>query len=146
MTSSHFLALVAGFFLPVQIALNNRLTLYTGSPLISSLCSFAVGTVVLMFYNMKDLGNLQKASQSIGNAPVYLWLGGVVGCFYIVTSLVVTPRIGLAVALGLVIGGQLCMSLLFDHFGWLGVEVKPFTWIKAFGLLLVILGVLFIKK
>jgi uncharacterized membrane protein YdcZ (DUF606 family) len=35
---------------------------------------------------------------------------------------------------------------VLDHFGWLGVEVKTFTWMKGVGLLLVLTGILLIKK
>lgn len=146
MTTSHLMALLAGFFLPVQVALNSRLTSFTGSPAISSLVSFAVGTIALLVYVLTNLSTVHKASQTIFQAPFYMWLGGFVGCFYIVTSIVVTPKIGLAVALSLVIGGQLCMSMLFDHFGWLGMDVKPFTFIKGVGALLVLVGIFLIKK
>lgn len=46
----------------------------------------------------------------------------------------------------LVIAGQLVMAVLVDHFGWLGMPQKPFTLFKAFGLLLILFGVVLLKK
>lgn len=142
---AYLLAIVAGLVLPIQIAFNNRLTLYSGTPVISALCSFAVGTLALTCYSLTNPTALQKASQQIWNAPLYAWLGGFVGCFYIVTSLIVSPRLGLALTLSLVIAGQLSMSIMIDHFGWLGFDSKPFTLEKGVGLLLIFMGIALIK-
>lgn len=142
---NYLLALIAGLMLPIQVAFNSRLTSFSGSPVISSLCSFLVGTFALMVYSVASPGLLSKASFQIWNAPVYAWLGGLVGAFFILTSLIVTPKLGLAVALCVVIAGQLIMSVLMDHFGWFGFAVRLFTWTKAFGLALVLGGIILIK-
>ncbi len=146
MNQFYLLALAAGLVLPVQIAFNNKLTVYSGNPIISSLTSFTVGAIALFIYSLFNQNMIQKSLPQIWQAPPYAWLGGLVGCFYVVSTLVASPKIGTALSLGLVIGGQLCMSLLMDHFGWLGTDVRPFTLTKGMGVLLVLVGILLLKK
>lgn len=142
----HLIAFASGLVLPIQIAFNNRLTAYSGNAVISSLWSFGSGTIVLLVFAISSYRELGRSLHQIGQAPPHAWLGGVVGCFYVVSTLLVAPRIGLALSLGLVILGQLSMSLLIDNFGWFGMEVKLFTWLKGVGILLVLSGILLIKN
>lgn len=142
----HVFALVAGLLLPLQIAFNNKLTLFSGNPTVSSLISFSVGTLALIAYNLANPAAFQKSLQHLNHAPFYAWLGGLVGAFYIISSIVASPKIGIATFLTLIIGGQLAMSLVLEHFGWLGAAVRSFTWVKGLGLVLILVGIMLIKK
>jgi transporter family-2 protein len=142
----YLLALGAGLLLPMQIAFNNKLTHYSGNPITSSLISFSVGTIALLLYSISHFQSFHKSLQQLGNAPGYAWLGGMVGAFYIISTIVASPKIGLALFLALVIGGQLVMSVIVDHYGLLGAAVKPITWLKGIGLLLVFGGIFLLKK
>ncbi|MCF1749577.1 MULTISPECIES: DMT family transporter [Mariniradius] len=140
------LALVAGFVLPLQIAFNNKLTSFSGNAITSSLISFSVGTIALVVYSISNPSAMYKSFLQIGQSPPYAWLGGLVGAFYIISTIVASPRIGIAVFLGLVVCGQMVTSLLLDHYGLFGMPVKPFNWVKGIGLILVIAGIFLIKK
>lgn len=142
----HLFALIAGLLLPLQIAFNNKLTLFSGNPTVSSLISFSVGTLALIVYNLANPAAFQKSLQHLSHAPFYAWLGGLVGAFYIISSIVASPKISIATFLALIIGGQLAMSLVLEHFGWLGTAVKSFTWVKGIGLVLILVGIMLIKK
>jgi bacterial/archaeal transporter family-2 protein len=69
-------------------------------------------------------------------------IGGLLGAAAISGTILLAPRIGLANLLALVIAGQLLASLAIDHFGILGVAVRPVSVIKAIGALVMISGVL----
>lgn len=140
------LALIAGFVLPLQIAFNNKLTSFSGNAITSALISFSVGTMALIIYSVCDPTAFHKSFLQIGQSPPYAWLGGLVGAFYIISTIVASPKLGIAVFLGLVICGQMVMSLLLDHYGLFGMAVKPFNWMKGIGLMLVLAGILLIKK
>jgi len=142
----YLLALGAGLLLPMQIAFNNKLTHYSGNPVTSSLISFSVGTIALLLYSISHFQSFHKSLHQLGNAPGYAWLGGIVGAFYIISTIVASPKIGLALFLALVIGGQLVMSVIVDHYGLLGAVVKPITWLKGLGLLLVFCGIFLLIK
>lgn len=146
MNQFHLFALIAGLLLPLQIAFNNKLTLFSGNPTTSSLISFSVGTLALIAYSLANPTAFQKSLQQLSQAPFYAWLGGLVGAFYIISSIVASPKIGIATFLAIIIGGQMVMSLVVEHFGWLGIAVKSISWGKVLGLILVVVGIVLIKK
>jgi len=75
MNEFHIVTLAAGLVLPLQIAFNNKLTFFSGNPLVSSLISFSVGTVALILYNISHASALQRYLHQLGQAPLYTWLG-----------------------------------------------------------------------
>jgi transporter family-2 protein len=64
------------------------------------------------------------------------------GVVVVLTITVVTPRIGAAATIGLLIAGQLAMGALIDRYGWFGVDKVPLTWTRGIGVLLLALGAL----
>jgi transporter family-2 protein len=49
-------------------------------------------------------------------------------------------RLGSATALGISIAVQLTVTVVIDHFGWLGVEIRPLTWTRVVGAVLLLVG------
>jgi len=49
-------------------------------------------------------------------------------------------------AFSLVIAGQMIASMLFDQFGWLGVAVREISLGKIAGVVLLIAGVVMIRR
>ena len=80
------------------------------------------------------------------DAPLIAWMGGFLGAFFVSVMVTVVPRIGVALAFSLAIGGQMLVTLLIDHFGWLGVPVKPINLYRVLGAALVTAGVILIRK
>jgi bacterial/archaeal transporter family-2 protein len=146
MNNFHWITLAAGLLLPIQVVFNNKLTSISGSPTTSSLISFSVGTITLLLFSILRPTSFQKSLQHLDQAPWYAWLGGLVGAFYIITTVLASPRIGIIIFLAIVIGGQLITSALVEHYGWLGTPVKPFHWAKGLGLAFIIIGMIFMKK
>ena len=56
-----------------------------------------------------------------------------------------TARLGAALFIALVVGGQLLCSLLLDHYALMGLNEQPVTSGRAVGAVLVVAGVLCIK-
>jgi transporter family-2 protein len=75
-----------------------------------------------------------------GDAPPWMWLGGVFGAFVVLTITVTTPRLGVAAVVALLIAGQLAMGALIDRFGWFGVERVPLGWQRLLGIALLAAG------
>ena len=140
-----FLALLAGAVLPTQTALNNKLAVTVGDPILAAFISFVVGTLALFAYSLAtgvSFGNIASAK----NAPPSAWLGGVLGAFFVASTIILLPRLGVAMTFGLVVAGQMLVTLLYDHFGFLGLDVKEITLGRVGGVILVILGVVLIRK
>jgi bacterial/archaeal transporter family-2 protein len=134
-------AVVAGSFLPLQAGVNARLAQFVGGPVRASLISFVVGAVVLfvvvvVFYRGGERG---------GHAPWWAWIGGGLGAFYVVSTVVVPVRIGAAAFFGILVAAQLVTSVLADQFGWLAFEQKSITPLRIVGVVLLVSGALLVR-
>ncbi|MFW1920298.1 DMT family transporter, partial [Acinetobacter baumannii] len=90
-------------------------------PLQAALLSFFIGTIVLAV--MVFFQSAEKPTFSeISNIPWLLWTGGFLGVYAISMSIYTAPKLGFLTFTGLVVFGQLVISMLLDHFGWLGTE------------------------
>jgi transporter family-2 protein len=135
-------AIVAGAFLPLQAGVNARLAHYVGGPVRASLVSFAVGAfvllvVVLLFYR----GEHTRA----GHAPWWVWIGGVLGAFYVTSTVVVPPKVGAAAFFGILVAAQLVTSVLADQFGWLAFQQREITPLRAVGVALLVGGAVLVR-
>ena len=140
-----FLAIVAGMAMPTQATVNSKLADSVVSPILAAFVSFAAGTVVLFVYILLTgvpLSNLAASK----NAPLVAWVGGFLGAFFVSVMTTVVPRIGVALAFSLAIAGQMLVTLLIDHFGWLGVPVKEINIMRVLGATLITIGVILIRK
>ncbi|MBB6099263.1 transporter family-2 protein [Deinobacterium chartae] len=122
--------LAAGALLPVQFALNTRLSTVSESVSFSAAVSYAVGTLVLLLLMFSGrFGRLRP--DELRRAPRWAWLGGVLGCAYVVSSMILTARLGTALASSVVIAAQTLTVLTIDHFGAFGLDRRPITLPRA---------------
>jgi len=134
------LALVAGMAAPTQFAINSQLRQVVGGPVLAGAISFLVGTIFLIVAaaivsrSVPDLG-------SIMGAPWWMYLGGLLGAFYVCASIILTPRLGAATTIGLFLAGQVIASIAIDHFGLFGLPVQSASIPRLLGALLIIVGV-----
>jgi len=138
-------ALVAGAVLPVQTAVNNKMAVTVGSPVLGALVSFAVGTLSILIYSLASGESLPSLSSS-KDAPAIAWIGGLLGAFFVTATIILMPRVGVAMTISLIIAGQLITALVMDHFGLLGLEVRQVTPLRIVGVVLVGLGAVLIRK
>ena len=133
------LALAAGLAGSVQVAVMGRFGQRIGSfeALAANLLfSTIIATSVLLVLR-QSLAGFGEALRS----PWWYWIGGGgMGVVVVLTITVVTPRLGAAATIGLLIAGQLAMGVLIDRYGWFGVEQVPLTWPRALGVLLLAAG------
>ncbi len=117
------LALVAGLLLTIQVGFNTTFGKQVGNPLASSLVSFSTGFLVLGAINLLHL--LGRAEWSgLKRAPKWVFFSGFVGGFYVTSTIIVAPSVGLAAMSATVVAGQLIGSLIVDKLGALGFEKK----------------------
>ena len=144
----YLLALISGSVLTMQVGINGKLLLSIGNPVLASFISFMVGTIGLgVVYALAVFFEIQKVPslQSLSLISWWMWLGGLLGAFYIFTVIFVAPKIGFANMFSLVVAGQIILAILFDHFGVLGNQIHSLTALKAIGVALLISGVYLIQ-
>lgn len=138
------LALLSGAVLPLQAGLNARLGTAVQNPVYASAISFIVGILGLILY---IAFTRQPASMAgLREAPAYLWLGGLLGAFYVTALVLIFPKLGPGLTFGLVVAGQMTVSVVLDHFGILVRQPTPISLMKLLGVALVVGGVIIIRK
>nr|WP_321411572.1 DMT family transporter [uncultured Carboxylicivirga sp.] len=138
------IALVSGAFLPIQAGLNTKLGKTIESPVYASLVSFAVGVIALTLFVI--LTKQEIAWNGFKSAPSYVWLGGILGAFYVTAIILSFPRIGPAMTFGLVIAGQMLIAVLLDHFNILVAQQHSINIWRIVGVMLIVGGVILIRK
>jgi len=139
------LALQAGVVLPYQAASNAAVGRALGHWLWGAFTSLTVSSVVviaallILRVPMPDLG---KALQG----PWWLWIGGVLGALYVAAAAALTPKLGTAGFLVLVVAGQILTSVIVDHFGLMGVCAKPVSLPRIAGVVLILAGVFLVQS
>jgi len=132
--------------MPVQALLNTRLGRQIGGPLMGSLMSFCVGLICLLLLNLATNYSAVVQLKPATTSHWYLWLGGVLGAIFVGYITWVNQRQGVALTFALVVSGQIFVSLLIDHYGWFGSAIRTLTTEKIIGAVLIIAGLLLIKK
>ena len=131
-------ALVAGSLLAVQAGANAQLSRAVGSPFGATALQLGVGSVLLLLVALFT-GTLA----ALADLPRATWwhaVGGTASAFYVVSTILLFPRLGAVVSVGLFIAGQMLASLGLDSFGLLGVAAKPATAAVVGGTLAVLVG------
>ena len=139
------IALLAGAMIPTQAATNNKMAAFVDNPILAAFVSFLVGTIALLVYLILTGAPLSNLS-AVRDAPLIAWAGGFLGAFFVAAGVTLVPRIGVAMTFSLIIAGQLIVSLVIDHIGFLGLEVRPVTWQRIAGILLITGGVILIRR
>ena len=133
------LALLAGGLLAVQAGANAQLSKAVGSPFAATTLQLAIGTGLLFLVTL-----LTGTIAALGAIPAVKWwhlIGGTASAVYVVSTIVLFPRLGAVVSVGLFIAGQMLASLTLDSFGLLGVPQAGLRLGAAVGTLVVLLGV-----
>ena len=132
----YILAIVAGIFLSIEGAMYAVLGDSIGE-LESSLNNFAIGTIILGIA-LLFLGK-GKLSYAI-KAPKWQLTGGILGVIYLTVLVFIIPMIGVGLAMGSVVVGQMIMSALIEHYGILGSEKRPLRIEKVVAIILMIVA------
>lgn len=138
-------AAVVGTLLPTQAGINAQLAKHLGHPLLAALVSFVVGTIALLICTFVLHTPLPTFSR-VMQAPLYLWIGGLLGVIYLTATIILSPLLGAATMIGLIIAGQMLASIALDHFGLVGFPVHPLSLWRAVGAILLISGVALIQR
>ena len=98
----------------------------------------AVGLLMLAFRG----GNLRAFTE----LPWYVTLAGLCGLVIIGSISYTVPRLGLVAAFTVIVATQFVLGAVFDHFGLMGVEIRPLSLQKISGIIILLVGVWLIMR
>lgn len=142
-------AFVGGACLPLQGAINGKMSKKLPSKLHATMVSFLVGTVGcfvgLGVSLIIDDAPIDNFSSNASDAAWWNWVGGPFGIFVVIAAIVGPMMIGFANYYVCVIAGQLVLSLIFDNFGLLGFAENTATALRIVGVSIVLFGVVMLQ-
>ena len=139
------IALVAGMLLPVQTGINAELRNLVGQPVLAAAIQFLVGAAALLLV-VVAMGAPVPALGKLAAAPWWIWVGGLCGANYIVIAILLAPRLGAATLIAVTVAGQMLVSIVLDHFGFVGYPVHPVNAWRIVGAGLLLAGVGLIQR
>lgn len=132
----YLLAILAGVVISTMVSLNGELTQAYGT----YSAAVIIHVVGVIFAIILCVARKEKILIKSG-APIWAYLGGAIGVLTTLFNNYAFGRITMTsiVALGLL--GQSLASVIFDSFGWLGIEKRQIKKNSVIGFLLAIVGI-----
>lgn len=139
------LAAGAGVSIVVQQALNAKVRGALDSAAWAGFASYLVGLACMAVFVVM-LREPWPTPAAMARIPWWAWSGGLFGAIFIGLSVELVPIIGAATFIALLVAGQMAASVVFDHYGLLGLAQRPIDLPRVIGVCLLIAGVALIRR
>ncbi|TLD83175.1 DMT family transporter [Helicobacter sp. MIT 11-5569] len=137
------ISLVMGIAISMQAPINASLSRsLQASPILAALISFVIGSACLLLFACLSGELNADIFKSLLKQSWWKFLGGILGAFFVFGTILLAPKIGLINMFLLILIGQLITGMLLDNFGAFGLNIKPISWHKILGLVIVFGGLL----
>lgn len=130
--------LIAGIGIPLLAALNASLGARIGSPAGAATLLFAVAFLSSLAVLLVTGPQALLRTPSV---PKYLFLGGLLVTFYILSITWIAPHFGIGNAVFFVLLGQLISAAAIDHFGLFNALPSPVSGWRLAGIAVMAVGV-----
>jgi len=141
MVAGFLLALLAGTMVGMQnlfnAKVNESVSGWTTTVLVLG-TGFAASLTMGLLFEGAALFNLE-------GMRTWHWFSGLIGVGVVVCLVQGLRRLGPTFAVSIMMTSQLGFALLWDSFGWLGLERVPFSPTKAIGALVIVGGIVVFK-
>ena len=132
------LAVLVGVGFAAQTVINAKLSITIDSAMNAAFFSLVVGALAILCLK---LFNWNITLSMVRNVPAWLYLsGGIVGALSVTILILITPKLGVSLAIAIMIAAQIITALIFDHFGVFGLEVKSINIAKIIGVSFLMVG------
>ena len=139
------MAIVSGFLSASITGAYAQLSAIVGNPVQATTVAFFVATMALLLF-CTGMGKTQLVGKAFSrDYPWWMWTGGLCGAIIVLGNAWLVAHVGVGVFLMALLVGQLALSMLMEHYGWLGAPRKPITWPKIVGILLMLAGIALIR-
>jgi bacterial/archaeal transporter family-2 protein len=135
-------ATLAGAVIATQAPTNAALGRSVGE-LRAVVVNFLVGGIAVAVLALVIGGGLGGLT---GDPVRWHYLGGLAGAAFVIVAVLTIRPLGVTLQTAAIIVGQLTAAAVIDHYGFLGVQVRPLTAAHAGGLALLASGVAILAK
>ncbi|MFB0637211.1 DMT family transporter [Bacillus rugosus] len=137
----YIVALFAGATLSFEGGIYAELGKHIGK-LETSFYNFFMGTIIIgLIWIFWGKGKLSYVMY----APKWSLIGGLLGGIYLTVIVISVPFVGVGVTMVSVMIGQLLMSMVIEHFGWLGSKKAKVNKEKIFAIVAMLIALILIN-
>jgi transporter family-2 protein len=104
-----------------------------------------IGTILCATVAMLVLRPPLPTKEMLHGTQWWNWIGGPLGAVIVLAGATLTPKLGAAAFVALIVGGQILCSMVLDHFGLMGLPRVPMSEGRVVGAVLVVIGVACVK-
>ena len=116
-----------------------------GNPIQATTVAFFVATLALLLFCTMN-GSVRLVGKAFNREqPWWMWMGGLYGATIVFGNAWLVPKLGVGLFIMALLVGQLTLSMLMEHNGWLGAPRKRITLVQIVGILLMLAGVALIR-
>lgn len=135
-----------GALLSIQAAINGELGSAVNSPFTAAFISFFIGAATLIIIVVIRDKTFRPVKYPITEkAPLWVWLGGIFGGFYVLINIFLVGEIGTGPTVVLVLFGQITGSILVQQFGLFRSAKHAVVSVQFIGLITMLTGVVLIN-
>jgi transporter family-2 protein len=142
------LDILAGFVAAMQVAVNGTMTVVAGSALRSTFISmsgalvttFVIIGLIILFKGKRAVYDDGMSPESRPRITPFLLTGGLMALVVVGGNAITGPVLGTGVVTIMNLFGMMASGLVIDATGFLGINKKPVTAVKVFGMLLMLAG------
>lgn len=138
-------AVIVGAMIAAQPPLNAILARSVGSAYAATAISIFIALCCALAILLLTGGGRITPTTLLA-VPWWVYLAGVVGAVFVGSGVVIAPVTGALVFFVCVVAGQLLGSMVMDHFGAFGLEVREVSWARGLGISLVVAGAILVGK
>lgn len=138
------MAIGVGLLVPLQASMNARLMRELGHPFLGGLVNFVIGFAALALTALAL--RVPFPDPKTIAVPWWAWLGGLCGASFVIVSAASIGKIEASLLVACLVLGNLGAALVFDHFGWMGLPVRPLNAERLLGAGLLIAGVIVLSR
>lgn len=138
-------ALAVGIVVSFQPPMNGMLARSVGSAYGAAAVSIGIAFASILLF-MLVAGHGEISRRTLGSVPWWVYLSGTVGAAFVAAGAAIAPVTGGLVFFICIVAGQLIGSMLVDHFGAFGLEVRAMTPMRLLGLAMVLGGAVLVSQ
>jgi transporter family-2 protein len=139
------LGILSGTLIALQAPINAALGRALGQSVAAAAASFVAGSVALIIISWA-LAQAQGFSIAWRAPPNWMLVGGgLLGAAYVTSVIVLTPKLGTAATMALIVAGQLLAGMVLDQMDAFDLVVREISLGRIAGAALILAGALLIR-
>jgi transporter family-2 protein len=138
-------AMLVGMMVAAQPPMNAILARAVGSAYAATAVAIFIAFSMAMILHLVT-GTGEISRQTLSQAPWWVYLSAIAGVAFVVSGVTIAPVTGALVFFVCIIAGQLLGSMLADHFGAFGLQVREISLPRVLGLVLVLVGAVLVSR